>query len=48
MEIGSKPIMESIIDSRIAIDGSFERYHDGVVGFFYKEGADIDEILNGQ
>ena len=34
MEIGSKPIMESIIDSRIAIDGSVERYHDGVVGIF--------------
>ena len=34
MEIGSKPIMESIIDSMLAIDGSVESYHDGVVGFF--------------
>ena len=34
MEIGSKPIMESIIDSRIAIYVSVERYYDGVVGLF--------------
>ena len=30
MEIGSKPIMESIIDYRISIDGSVERY---TIGF---------------
>jgi hypothetical protein len=45
MEIGSKPIMESMIDSKLAVDGSIEEYKDRVVGFSQKEGVDLDEIL---
>jgi hypothetical protein len=33
MEIGSKPIMESVIDSKLATNGSVEEYQDKVVGF---------------
>jgi hypothetical protein len=39
MEIGSKPIVESMIDSKLAIDGSIEEYQDKVVGFSQKRGS---------
>jgi hypothetical protein len=44
MEIGSKPIVESIIDSKLAVDGIIEEYWDRVVEFSHK-GVDLDEIL---
>ena len=33
MEIGSKPIMEPMVDSKLAADGSVGEYQDMVVGF---------------
>jgi hypothetical protein len=45
MEIGSKPIVESVIDSKLAVDGSIEEYKDRVVGFSQERGVDLDETL---
>jgi hypothetical protein len=46
MEIGSKPILELVIDSNIVANGSIEEYHDKVVGFSRKNGVDLDETLS--
>jgi hypothetical protein len=45
MEIGSKPIVESMIDPRLATDGSVVEYKDMVVGFSQGEGVDLDVTL---
>jgi hypothetical protein len=45
METGSKPIVESRIDSKLAIDGSVVEYRDRVVGFSQVEGVDLDVTL---
>jgi hypothetical protein len=45
MEIGSKPIMESMIDSKPAVDGSIEEYKYGFVGFSQKDRAVLDGTL---
>ena len=45
MEITSKPITESIMDSKLATYGSIGECQERVVGFPQKEGADLDESL---
>jgi len=45
MEICSKPIVELMIDFKIALDGSIEEYREKVVGFPQREGTDLDDIL---
>lgn len=44
-EIGSKPIVEFVIDFKLATDGNVEEYRGRVVGFSQKEGIDLDVIL---
>lgn len=45
MEIGSKHIIESMIDSRIVANGSVKEYQDRVVEFSHKEGVDLMKSL---
>ena len=37
---------EPVFDSRVAADGSVEEDQDVAKGFFWKEGVDLDEILD--
>jgi len=45
MEINSEFIVESIIDSRLAVDGSVVEYRDRVVGFSQGKAIDLDVTL---
>jgi hypothetical protein len=44
MEIGSKPIMESMIDSKLTANGNVEEYLNKVVESSHEVGVDLNEI----